>query len=80
MPNNQKEILNVEEACTLLGISAKTFAKILRKGDIPGRKIGREWKFSRKALIDWVGSAQSKDFVKKNKGKEGMRSGTNGTS
>jgi excisionase family DNA binding protein len=57
-----KDILNLEEAALLLGISLKTFQKVLREGDIPGRKIGREWKFSRRALIDWVGSSRSRDF------------------
>jgi excisionase family DNA binding protein len=69
MSEQQKEILNVEEACQLLGISSKTFSKILKEGDIPGRKIGREWKFSRQALIDWVGNARARDFLYKKKKK-----------
>jgi excisionase family DNA binding protein len=63
MPESEKEILNMDEACLLLGVSIKTFHKVLREGEIPGRKIGREWKFSRQALIDWVGSAQARDFL-----------------
>jgi len=31
--------------------------------NMPARKIGREWKFSRRALIDWVGSGRSQDFL-----------------
>ena len=31
---------------------------------MPARKIGREWKFSRQALIEWVGSGRSGDFYK----------------
>lgn len=69
MPEHLKEILTIEEACALLGISAKTFAKILKEEDIPGRKIGREWKFSRQALIDWVGAAKARDFINTGKKK-----------
>lgn len=69
MTEGLKEILNIDEACGLLGISAKTFAKILRETDVPGRKIGREWKFSRKALVDWVGEARARDFIDKHKKK-----------
>lgn len=58
-----RAILNIEEAAALLGVSTKTFAKVLREGEIPGRKIGREWKFSRQALIDWVAAGKSKDFL-----------------
>lgn len=61
-PEPNKEILNIEEAAQLLGVSTKTFAKVLREGEIPGRKIGREWKFSRQALIDWVAQGRSRDF------------------
>ena len=58
------EILNIEEAAALLGVSAKTLNKVLHSEDIPARKIGREWKFSRQALIDWVGSGRSRDFYR----------------
>lgn len=62
-PEPTRAILNIEEAAALLGVSTKTFAKVLREGEIPGRKIGREWKFSRQALIDWVAAGKSKDFL-----------------
>lgn len=56
------EILNTEQACELLSISLKTFQKLLREESIPGRKIGREWRFSKQALIDWIGQGRSKDY------------------
>src|SRR5688500_14521617 len=58
------DILNIEEAAELLGVSIKTFNKVLHSQDLPARKIGREWKFSRRALIDWVGSGTSSDFYR----------------
>lgn len=57
-----RDILNIDEAAELLGVSVKTFNKVLHAENIPARKIGREWKFSRQALIDWVGSGRSQDF------------------
>lgn len=59
-----REILNIEEAAALLGVSVKTFNKVLHSENIPARKIGREWKFSRTALIEWVGSGQSMEFYR----------------
>ena len=59
-----KDILNVEEAAGLLGVSVKTFNKVLHSEDMPARKIGREWKFSRMALIEWVGSGRARDFYR----------------
>ncbi len=61
------EILNIDEAAALLGVSAKTFSKVLHSEDIPARKIGREWKFSRQALISWVGEGRSSDFYREDK-------------
>jgi excisionase family DNA binding protein len=63
LPDPQREILNLDEAAAYLGVSTKTFQKVLRDGDMPGRKVGREWKFSRKALEAWIGSGRSRDFL-----------------
>jgi excisionase family DNA binding protein len=59
-PMPDREILNIDGAAAFLGVSVKTFSKVLREGDVPGRKVGREWKFSRQALIDWVGDSRSR--------------------
>ena len=58
-----KEILNVDEAAAYLGVSTKTFHKVLHEGEMPGRKVGREWKFSRKALETWIANSRSRDFL-----------------
>jgi len=58
----QCDILNIDQAAELLGVSVKTFNKVLHTQNLPGRKIGREWKFSRAALIAWVGAGRSQDF------------------
>lgn len=60
----QPEILTIEQAAELLGVSVKTFNKVLHSENIPGRKVGREWKFSRRALIDWVGAGRSDEFYR----------------
>jgi excisionase family DNA binding protein len=59
-----REILTIDEAAAFLGVSVKTFNKVLHSEGIPGRKIGREWKFSRSALIAWIGNGKSADFYK----------------
>lgn len=59
-----REIMTIEEAAQLLGVSVKTFNKVLHTQSIPARKIGREWKFSRRALIDWIGTGRSDEFYR----------------
>ncbi len=60
--STERDILNIDEAAELLGVSVKTFNKVLHTENMPARKIGREWKFSRAALIAWVGNGRSQDF------------------
>lgn len=57
-----KEILNMEEAAELFNVSIKTFIKLLKEEEVPARKIGREWRFSRNALIQWLSSGDSKQY------------------
>jgi excisionase family DNA binding protein len=52
----QKDVLNVEEAAALLGVSPWTIREQARLGRIPGRKVGKEWRFSRPALLSWLGT------------------------
>lgn len=49
-----KEVLNAEEAAEFLGFSLYTLREKARAGEIPGRKIGREWRFSRRLLLEWL--------------------------
>ena len=49
-----KEIVDVEGAATLLGVSTTTIYNLARKGEIPATRVGREWRFARANLIQWV--------------------------
>ena len=49
-----KEVLNVEEAAEFLGFAPYTIREKAREGEIPARKIGREWRFSRQMLLEWL--------------------------
>jgi excisionase family DNA binding protein len=49
-----KDVLNAEEAAEFLGFNPYTIREKARLGEIPGRKIGREWRFSRRQLLAWV--------------------------
>ncbi len=57
-----KEILNMDEAAELFNVSVKTFIKLLKEEKVPGRKIGREWRFSRAALVNWLSAGDSQAY------------------
>lgn len=50
----QPEVLNAEQAAELLQLEPKVVIQLAEAGELPGRKIGREWRFSRAALIAWL--------------------------
>lgn len=58
----EKEILNMDEAAELFNVSVKTFIKLLKEEKVPARKIGREWRFSRQALVNWLSSGDSQAY------------------
>jgi excisionase family DNA binding protein len=51
---DQKEILNSREAADFLDVSVETVVREARAGRLPGRRIGKEWRFSRRVLIEWL--------------------------
>ena len=57
------EVLNLEEAIKFFGVSERTMIKLLREERIPARKIGREWRFSRAALLKWLGEGDSVNYL-----------------
>lgn len=48
----EEEILNLDDACSFLGIKRRTMYKLLKCGNIPAIKIGGQWRFSRAAIMD----------------------------
>lgn len=50
------EILTMKEAAEYLKVSDDTIRRRLKDdpGAFPGRQIGRQWRFSKRALLRWV--------------------------
>ena len=40
------QVLNAEGAAALLGVSARLVLRLARAGTLPGRKVGKEWRFT----------------------------------
>jgi excisionase family DNA binding protein len=56
-----EEILDVEGAARVLGVSTRTIYALARKGEIPAMRVGREWRFTRRNLIEWVANGSQAD-------------------
>jgi excisionase family DNA binding protein len=48
------EILDVAGAAVALGVSERLVLRLLRSGKLPGKKVGREWRLSRSAILLWL--------------------------
>jgi excisionase family DNA binding protein len=47
-------VLTTDQLAELLHVDQKAVLALARKGELPGRKIGRDWRFSRAAVLDWL--------------------------
>jgi len=51
-----EEVLTLAELSEYLKIPRSTLYRLVRKGEIPGRKVGRSWRFHRGAIDRWLQS------------------------
>src|SRR5438128_12323869 len=48
------EVLTLAQLAELLRVEEETVRDLAERGELPGRKIGGEWRFSRLAVLDWL--------------------------
>src|SRR5215475_5368266 len=56
MAENRKEddeILTVGQVSKLLKLHQRTIYKLVRNGTIPGRRVGKSWRFLKSEIIKW---------------------------
>ena len=50
----KSEIMTAEETCRYLKITPRTLYRYLRSRQIPAFKLGKEWRFVRSDLEQWI--------------------------
>jgi excisionase family DNA binding protein len=58
-PAQPREILTLTQAAEFLQLSTKTVAQLATDKELPARRIGREWRFSRTTLLRFIDGAAS---------------------
>ena len=54
------DVLTLPQLAELLQVDEKTVRSLATAGDLPGRKVGRHWRFSRQAILDWLATPPRK--------------------
>jgi excisionase family DNA binding protein len=54
----EPDVLTVEQLADFLQIDERTVRSLAAKGDLPGRKLGRHWRFSRRAVLEWLATPE----------------------
>jgi excisionase family DNA binding protein len=58
-PADAQEVLTVEQVAELLQVEPDDVSALAEAGELPGRKIGDEWRFLRSAVLGWLAADAS---------------------
>jgi excisionase family DNA binding protein len=53
MPSTGAKVLTVDELSAYLRVHRSTIYRLLKKGQLPGFKIGSDWRFNVEAIDEW---------------------------
>ena len=56
MINRDDDVLTSAEAAAFLRVTVRTVTEEARRGRLPGRRVGKGWRFSRRVLQQWLAS------------------------
>ena len=54
MPADSNSVFTIEDLAKYLKISKSTLYKLAQRGELPGVKVGRHWRFHKDAVDDWL--------------------------
>ncbi len=65
---NEIELLTTQEAARILRVTPQTIMNMIRRGDLPGRKIGMgnnsPWRIPRESVLKYINFDEEKSSVK----------------
>ena len=53
------EILKVEDVAAFLRVSEATVYRMAKEGELPAKRVGRSWRFSRVQIQEWFKTGSS---------------------
>jgi excisionase family DNA binding protein len=52
--SSSDQVLTLDELALYLKIPKSTLYKLVQEGRIPGQKLGKQWRFARRAVDQWL--------------------------
>jgi excisionase family DNA binding protein len=59
-PYDPPEVMNAAQAAQFLQIDEEIVIELAASGQLPGRKLGGDWRFSRAALVAWLATPEKR--------------------
>jgi len=60
MSNGQQDqVMTLEELSHYLKLPKSTVYKLVQEGRIPGQKLGKQWRFGKQAIDQWLNTQQT---------------------
>lgn len=60
-PEMADEVLTLAELATLLKVPEAAVRSRAETGELPGRRFGKEWRFARIAVLEWLADGDAKN-------------------
>lgn len=54
MTETSGEVMSLDELAVYLKVSKSTLYKLVQQGEFPGQKVGKQWRFHKRAVDDWL--------------------------
>jgi excisionase family DNA binding protein len=70
----EDDVLTSAEAAAFLKVGARTVLEEAKRGRLPGRRVGKGWRFSRRVLEAWLASGPDDYDTERYKWKRSKRS------
>jgi excisionase family DNA binding protein len=62
-PDRDPEVLDVQGAARMLGISTHAVYNLFKKGGLPGRKVARRWLTTRDSVLRWLKGSSEEEAL-----------------
>ena len=67
--NNDHDILSLEELCKYLKLTKSTIYKLTQRGEIPSSRIGKQLRFRRSRIEEWLDQRERQSKKRKKNGR-----------